>query len=61
MATHLATPGSHTTRRLSAQPTPAIPQPQRLLNVQVALKGAEHSEPEGSVRFVDEEGKSLAV
>lgn len=61
MATRLATPLPQTMRRLSTQPTPISSQPQRLLNVQVTLKGVQHSEHEGSVQFVDEEDKSLAV
>lgn len=50
-------------RRRSTQPTSTSTSPQSpgLLNVHVTFKGTQSSEREGSVRFADEEDKSLAV
>ena len=42
-------------------PTPTSSQRARPLSVQVALKGTQHTEGEGSIQFVAEEDKSLNV
>ncbi|KAH0831246.1 hypothetical protein J3R83DRAFT_13860 [Lanmaoa asiatica] len=61
MATRLATPGSQAMHRLSTQPTPTSSRPRGLLNIQVALEGAQHTEREGSIQFADEEDKDFTM
>lgn len=61
MATRLVPSSSQAGRRVSTQPIHINSQHARPFSVQVALKGAQHTEPESSPQFADEGSKGFPV